>query len=75
MIVLPDFDYMDCEDIEADLLKEFKRRMKYYEYVDKMNYNYEYINKITDIKEYKVETEKELKEIQDRRLDETWIKI
>ena len=40
-----------------------------------MNYNYEYINKITDIKEYKVKTEKELKEIQDRRLNETWIKI
>ena len=72
---MPDFDYMDCEDIEADLLKEFKRRMKHYEYVDKMNYNYEYINKITDIKEYKVKTEKELKEIQDRRLNETWIKI
>lgn len=72
---MPDFDYMDCEDIEVDPFKEFKRRMKYYEYVDKMNYNYEYINKITDIKEYKVETEKELKEIQDRRLDETWIKI
>lgn len=75
MIVLPVFDYMSSEDIEMDYFKDFKRRLKYFDNVDKTNYRYEYINENLNIREYKVNTEEEIKEEQNRRLDNTWTKI
>lgn len=65
---------MSSEDIEMDYFKDFKRRLKYCDNVDKMNYRYEYINENLNIREYKVNTE-EIKEEQNRRLDSSWTKI
>lgn len=66
---MPDFDYMSDEDIKEDPLREFKRKLKYYDDVEKMTERYERINKNAEVKTYKFIEE------QNRRLDETWIKI